>query len=144
MARLIFEKAAITGASNASSTNTENIFGIVTESITMSEEALQVAIEDNQNYNEGYTTSMSFRTINENAEDESTPIANSSSASSLTFCGGSSVLAKKKLWMYGVNGANTYTIDNVYVMGRRVFENGREEYEISCQFDSTKLEIVKA
>ena len=143
MARLIFQKAAITPAGDSSSTNTENILGIVTESITMSEEALQVAIEDNQNYNEGYTTTMSFRTINEKAEDGSTFIANSSDAGSLTFCGGSSVLAKKKLWMYGVNGGDDYTIDNVYVMGRRVFENGREEYEISCQFDSTKLEIAK-
>ncbi len=144
MARLIFQKAAITDAGDPASANTENIFGIVTESITMSEEALQVAIEDNQNYNEGYTTTMSFRTINEYAEDDSTPIANSSSSSSLAFCGGSSVLAKKKIWMYGVNGGDDYTIDNVYVMGRRVFENGREEYEISCQFDSTQLEIVKA
>jgi len=29
-------------------------------------------------------------------------------------------------------------------MGRRVFENGREEYEISCQIDSTTTTIVKA
>jgi len=143
MARLIFQKAAITPAEDTASTNTENIFGIVTESITMSEEALQVAIEDNQNYNEGYTTTMSFRTINDKAEDETTPIADPSNNASLTFCGGSSILAKKKVWMYGVNGGDDYIIDNVYVMGRRVFENGREEYEISCQFDSTQLEISR-
>ena len=144
MARLIFQRAAITVAGNSTATTATNINSIVTESITMSEEALQVAIEDNQNYNEGYTTTMSFRTINDKAEDETTPIADPSNNASLTFCGGSSVLAKKKVWMYGVNGGDDYTIDNVYVMGRRVFENGREEYEISCQFDSTQLEIAKA
>jgi len=144
MARLIFQKAAITPAADTSSTNTENIFGIVTESITMSEEALQVAIEDNQNYNEGYTTSMSFRTLSEFSEEGSVPVADAANARSLALCGGSSPFAKKKLFMHGVNGSNTYAVDGVYVMGRRVFENGREEYEISCQFDSTQLEIAKS
>lgn len=139
MARLIFEKASIgTPASG------NNISQVVTESITMSEEALQVAIEDNQNLNEGFTTTLSFRTLQEFADDGSTPIANSSDANSLTYCGGSSVLTKKTVKMHGVNGGDDYSVPNVYVMGRRVFENGREEYEISCQFDSTKLEIIKS
>jgi hypothetical protein len=144
MARLIFQRAAITAATNSTATTATNINSIVTESITMSEEALQVAIEDNQNYNEGYTTALSFRTLQSKAENGSTNIAEPSDNTSLTFCGGSSVLAKKRLTMFGVNGGDDYYVDNVYVMGRRVFENGREEYEISCQFDSTKLEIVKA
>ena len=65
MARLIFEKASITDAGTTTSTDdAANISGIVTDSITMSEEALQVIIEDNQNVNEGYTSTMSFRTRN--------------------------------------------------------------------------------
>ena len=139
MARLIFEKASI-GTPDANT----NISQVVTESITMSEEALQVAIEDNQNLNEGFTTTLSFRTLQSKSDSGTVNIADSSDANSLAYCGGSSVLAKKTIKMWGVNGADSYSVPNVYVMGRRVFENGREEYEISCQFDSTKLEITKS
>ena len=137
MARLIFEKAAITAAGNTSYDDNTNIVGIVTESITMTEEALQVAIEDNQNINEGYTSTMSFRTRDGVA-------AGGGALNALAYFGGASSPAKKRLIMFGVNGGDDYYIDNVYVMGRRVFENGREEYEISCQIDSTTTVITKA
>lgn len=144
MARLIFEKASITAAgTNASTSDDFNISGIVTESISMTEEALQVAIEDNQNINEGYTTTLTFRTRNL-LSDNSVNIAESTDASSLAYCGGSSVLAKKVLRMYGVNGGDDFFVPAVYVMGRRVYENGREEVEISCQIDSTGQKIVRA
>lgn len=141
MARLIFEKASITEAGN----NDPNVFldsnvnidGIVTESITMTEEALQVVIEDNQNVNEGYTSTVSFRTRNNLAEG-------GGSFSSIAQFGADSSPTPKKLTMHGVNGANTYAIDNVYVMGRRVFENGREEYEFSAQIDTVGTTISKS
>jgi len=137
MARLIFEKAAITAAGNTVYSDNTNIVGIVTESITMTEEALQVAIEDNQNINEGYTSTMSFRTRDAVA-------VGGADLNTLAYFGGASSPTKKRLIMFGVNGGDDYLIDNVYVMGRRVFENGREEYEISCQIDSTTTTIVKA
>ena len=138
--RLIFDHASIGSTANSST----NIYKIVTESITMSEEALQVAIEDNQNFNEGFTTTLSFRTLSKFAEDGTTPVADPDNSASLTYCGNVSPLTKKTVTMHGVNGSNTYAISSVYVMGRRVYENGREEYEVSCQFDSTKLSIVKS
>ena len=136
MARLIFEKAAITAAGNTTYDDNTNIVGIITESITMTEEALQVAIEDNQNVNEGYTSTMSFRTRDAVA-------AGGAAMNTLAYFGGSSSPVKKRLIMFGVNGGDDYAIDNVYVMGRRVFENGREEHEISCQIDSTTTVIEK-
>jgi hypothetical protein len=145
MARLIFEKASITDAGTTTSTDdAANISGIVTDSITMSEEALQVIIEDNQNVNEGYTSTMSFRTRNLTADDDSTPILDSADSNALAYGGGSNTLSKKVLRMYGVNGGDDFYLDNVYVMGRRVFENGREEIEISAQIDSTSVQIVSA
>lgn len=145
MARLIFDKVCIGPAATAANAlNTAiTVGGIITDSITVSEEALQVAIEDNQNINEGYTTTMSFRTRDIKALDGTTNIA-SGDAASLTFSGGSSVLAKKRLHMFGINGSDDFYVDNVYVMGRRVFENGREEVEVSCQIDSTSQQIVRA
>jgi len=62
----------------------------------------------------------------------------------LAYGGGSNTLSKKVLRMYGVNGGDDFYLDNVYVMGRRVFENGREEIEISAQIDSTSVQIVSA
>lgn len=138
MARLIFEKAVISDA--GADTNQANISGIVTESITLTEEALQVAIEDNQNINEGYTSTMSFRTRNLKFDDDTTDINNSSS--NVYF--GTGTPTKKRLKMVGINGGDDYYIDNVYVMGRRVFENGREEFEISAQIDSTTTTVVRA
>lgn len=140
MARLIFEKANITDATNATE-NLISISGIVTDSITMTEEALQVAIEDNQNINEGYTSTMSFRTRNLKFDDDSTNINDSSTN---VYFGGDSAPTKKRLTMIGVNGGDDFYIDNVYIMGRRVFENGREEYEISAQIDSTGTTIQRA
>jgi len=139
MARLIFEKAIISDA--GADTNQANISGIVTESITLTEEALQVAIEDNQNINEGYTSTMSFRTRNLKFDDDTTDINNSSAN---VYFGGSGSPTKKRLKMVGINGGDDYYIDNVYVMGRRVFENGREEFEISAQIDSTTTTVVRA
>lgn len=140
MARLIFEKASITEAGNTDPNvfldGNVNIAGIITESITMSEEALQVVIEDNQNVNEGYTSTVSFRTRDNVAEE-------GGAFSALAQFGASSSPTPKKLTMHGVNGANTYSIDNVYVMGRRVFENGREEYEFSAQIDTVGTTISK-
>lgn len=145
MARLIFEKASITAADTITSTSAAaNISGIVTDSISMTEEALAVIIENNQSVNEGYTTTMTFRTRNLTADDGSTPILDSSNASALAYGGGSNTLAKKCLRMYGINGGDDFYIDDVYVMGRRVYENGREEIEISCQIDSTSTSIVRA
>ena len=138
MARLIFEKAIISDAGD--DTNQANISGIVTDSITMTEEALQVIIEDNQNVNEGYTSVMSFRTRNLKFDDGSTDIDNSSTN---VYFGGTGSPTKKRLKMVGINNSNSYYIDNVYVMGRRVFENGREEFEISAQIDSTGTTIVR-
>ena len=136
MARLIFEKANITDATNATE-NLISISGIVTDSITMTEEALQVAIEDNQNINEGYTSTMSFRTRDAVA-------VGGAAMDTLAYFGGASSPTKKRLIMFGVNGGDDYYLDNVYVMGRRVFENGREEYEISAQIDSTGTTIQRA
>ena len=143
MARLIFEKALI--AESADPTNNIEVSGIVTDSITMTEEALQVAIEDNQNINEGYTTTLSFRTRNLN-DDADAAIMNTESSSNavLVYGGGSNVLSKKDITMYGINGSANYTIQNVYVMGRRVYENGRDEIEISCQIDSTGTKITRS
>lgn len=137
MARLIFEKVAITPEGNTSYSDNTNIAGIVTDSVTIGEEALQVIIEDNQAVNEGYTTTMSFRTRDNQA-------VGGAELSTLAYFGGASSPAKKRLTMFGVNGGDDFYVDNVYVMGRRVFENGREEYEISCQIDSTTQKIVKA
>lgn len=143
MARLIFEKASVTDAGvTTSNSASDNISGIVTDSITMTEEALQVAIEDNQNINEGYTSVMSFRTRNLTFDDGTNAISDATNSN--VYFGGTQTLAKKCLRMYGVNGGDDYYIDNVYVMGRRVFENGREEFEISCQIDSTGTTIVRA
>lgn len=143
MARLIFEKASVTDAGvTTSNSASDNISGIVTDSITMTEEALQVAIEDNQNINEGYTSVMSFRTRNLTFDDGTNAISDATNSN--VYFGGTQALAKKCLRMYGVNGGDDYYIDNVYVMGRRVFENGREEFEISCQIDSTGTTIVRA
>lgn len=143
MARLIFEKALI-----AESTNTDNnieILGIVTDSVSMTEEALQVIIEDNQNINEGYTTTLSFRTrdLNDVSGD---PIIDSSANTNATliYAGGENVLGKRNITMVGINGGANYTISNVYTMGRRVYENGRDEIEISCQIDSTGTKITRA
>ena len=140
MARLIFDSVTITDGSN-----TILISGIVTDSITMTEEALQVAIEDNQNINEGYTTTLSFRT-RDLIDNASASIVNSASTNNLVYAGGSNELQKVDITMNGVNGGNDYTISGVYVMGRRVFENGRDEVEISCQVDShsTKISIAAA
>jgi len=137
MARLIFEKASITEAGNTTYTDNVNIAGIITESITMSEEALQVAIEDNQLVNEGYTSTISFRTRENVAEG-------GAAFSTIAQFGASSTPTLKLLTMHGVNGANTYSIDNVYVMGRRVFENGREEFEFSAQIDTVGTTISKS
>jgi hypothetical protein len=137
MARLIFEKASITAAGNTTYTDNVNIAGIITESISMSEEALQVAIEDNQLINEGYTSTISFRTRDNVTEG-------GDALSTIAQFGASSTPTLKLLTMHGVNGANTYSIDNVYVMGRRVFENGREEFEFSAQIDTVGTTISKS
>lgn len=138
MARLIFEKAII--SDDGADTNQNNISGIVTDSITMTEEALQVIIEDNQNVNEGYTSVMSFRTRNLKLDDGTTNIDD---AASNVYFGGASSPTKQRLTMVGVNGSNSYLLDNVYIMGRRVFENGREEFEISTQIDTTSTKIER-
>lgn len=143
MARLIFNKASVTASGTPSSASSTNISGIITESISMSEEMLQVIINDNQNMSEGYTTTMSFRTMNDKFDDDTTEFTDAPN-SYIHFAGASS-LDKARLTLYGSpNGGNDYYIDGVYVMGRRVYENGREEYEISCQIDSTSAKIVKA
>lgn len=134
MARLIFEKVSITPEANTTYTANTNIGGIVTDSISISEEALQVAIEDNQNVNEGYTTSVSFRTRDNVAEG-------GAAFTTIAQFGASSSPNLKRLTMHGINGSNSFYVDNVYVMGRRVFENGREEYEFSCQIDSVGTQI---
>lgn len=142
MARLIFNRAAVTAAGVASSTDATKISGIVTDSITISEEMLSVVIENNQNMTEGYTTTMSFRTINDKFDDGTTALDD---ASSKIYFGGTGTLAKGRLYMYGsTTGGDDFYVDDVYIMGRRVFENGREEYEISCQIDTTSAKIVKA
>lgn len=137
MARLIFEKASITPATNATATDNTNIAGIITESISISEEALQVVIEDNQAVNEGYTTTISFRTRDLVTEG-------GAAFSTIAQFGASSSPTLKMITMHGINGSNTYSVDNVYVMGRRVFENGREEYEFSCQIDTVGTTISKS
>ena len=142
MARLIFNKASVTATGTPSSASSTNISGIITESITMSEEMLQAIINDNQNMTEGYTSVMSFRTMNDKYDDGSTALDD---ASSKIYFGGTGTLSKARLRMYGsASGGDDYYIDDVYVMGRRLFENGREEYEISCQIDSTTAKIEKA
>lgn len=140
MARLIFEKALIAESANLS--NNIEIAGIVTDSISMTEEALQVIIEDNQNVNEGYTTTLSFRT-RDLLDSADGAIINSDSATSLVYAGGSNPLGKRTITMIGINGGANYTISNVYTMGRRVYENGRDEIEISCQIDSTGTKITR-
>lgn len=141
MARLIFEKVVI---SNSGGTGTAvEVGGLLTESPAMTEEMLQVAIEDNQNIIEGYTSSMLFRAKDRTYNTGAT-ILNSTNASAdnKVYAGGSNQLVKRRLKFVGINGGSNIYVDGVYVMGRQMFDNGREEIEISCQLDATSQKIV--
>lgn len=142
MARLIFEKAQIwpANAPNFSGTPNVEITGVVSDSPAMSEEMLQVAIEDNQNVTEGYTTTMTFRTIN-TLDTNGTAILNAAT-DYVYFSASGQTLTKVLLRMVGINGGTTFHVDNVYVMGRRLYDNGREEIELSVQIGSVSNKLV--
>lgn len=141
MARLIFEKVILSNAGGA--TNALEVKGLITESPAMTEEMLQVAIEDNQNIIEGYTSSMLFRTKDSTYNTGAQILDSTNSAAShLVYAGGSNLLGKRRMRFVGINGGPNITIDNVYVMGRRVFDNGREEIEVSAQLDATSQQIT--
>lgn len=141
MARLIFEKVILSDGGGA--TNAAEVKGLITESPAMTEEMLQVAIEDNQNIIEGYTSSMLFRT-KDTTYNTGADILDStnSDAAHMVYAGGDNALLKRRMKFIGINGGSNIYIDNVYVMGRRVFDNGREEIEVSAQIDSTTQKIV--
>lgn len=146
MARLIFE--SVTVSPTGGDANSSTINEIVTESVSMSEEMIQVAIEDNQNVTEGFTTTGTFRTkrltyssgvaVGDPILDPSSSVANDT----LVFAGGSNSLQKARIRFNGVNGGSDFYVDGVYLMGRRVYDNGREEVEVSFQIDTTQQKIV--
>lgn len=144
MARLIFDKVIVSNAGG--STNASDISGIVTDSISMAEELIQVAIEDNQNVTEGFTSTMSFRTRDttySGGARSGNTIIETGYGPALVYAGGSNALAKRKIeFMHASGSGPNLAIDGVYLMGRRVFENGREEVEVSCQIDSTTTKIT--
>lgn len=146
MARLIFDRVLISDTDGT--TNASNIIGIVTDSISMAEELIQVAVEDNQNVTEGFTSTMSFRTRNLSYADgtySGDAIIATSDPEAPVYAGGSNKLLKKKIRFFndGAGGADL-SISGVYLMGRRVYDNGREEVEVSCQIDSTSTKITSA
>lgn len=141
MARLIFEKVILSEAGG--DTNAVEVKGLITESPAMTEEMLQVAIEDNQNIIEGYTSSMLFRTKDATYNTGASILdATNTGVDHMVYAGGSNSLLKRRMRFVGINGGSNITIDNVYVMGRRVFDNGREEIEVSAQLDATSQQIV--
>jgi len=142
MARLIFEKAIISNVGGTASA--AELKGIIADGFTVSEEMLQVAIEDNQNITEGFTSTMTLRSKDLTMNTGALVIDTANALGShLVYAGGSNILAKRRLKMVGINGGANFYLDNVYVMGRRVFENGREEVELTCQIDSTSTKITK-
>jgi hypothetical protein len=70
---------------------------------------LQVAIEDNQNINEGYTSTMSFRTRDAIA-------VGGADLNTLAYFGGASSPTKKRLIMFGVNGGDDYATLTTYTL----------------------------
>lgn len=142
MARLIFDEVQVwpQGTTSFNGTPTLQIAGVVTDSPALSEEMQQVAIEDNQNVTEAFTSTMSMRTINTTAKNTGTAILDATTDDIYIGASGQS-LAKRLIRMKGANGGPSFLIDDVYIMGRRVFDNGREEVELSVQITSIPQKI---